>query len=83
MGKKSMAYQVSEDDEDSEDEELLKKMLHVMRWMPRSKVAEAQRRASLLGNQELKASDLNNTKVQSFKNRFLMLTPRWKRNRVW
>ena len=37
-----------------------------------SKVAEAQRRArALLGNQELKASDLNNTKVQSFKNRSL------------
>ena len=74
MGKKSMAYQVSEDDEDSEDEELL------VEDAPRdaaldarvSKVAEAQRRArALLGNQELKASDLNNTKVQSFKNRSL------------
>jgi len=62
------------DEEDSDDEELL------VEEAPRdaaldarvAKVAEAQRRAkALLGNQELKASDPNNTKVQSFKNRSL------------
>ena len=63
-----------DDDDDSDDEELL------VEEAPRdaaldarvAKVAEAQKRAkALLGNQELKASDPNNTKVQSFKNRLL------------
>ena len=51
MGKKSMAYQVSEDDEDSEDEELLVEDAPVAapftrRW---SKVAEAPASESFIG----------------------------------
>ena len=83
MGKVPTAYQVSEDDEDSEDEELLvEDAPRDAPDAPHSKLPKHKALSeSFIGNRSSKLQ-ICHVKVQSFKTGLLTLTPSVERNRV-